>query len=94
MSFSDDCVEPAEASPSTPPVDPLDHWPAFAAAVRARLDAGRVAYGDRSFAAVPDTLLAELQAEALDLAGWGFILHARIERLRASLRAATAAGWL
>lgn len=70
--------------------DPLSGWPEFARRVRDRLDAGRVAYGDRSFSAEPDALLRELQQEALDLAGWGFVLFQRIERMRkASAAAAT-----
>jgi hypothetical protein len=60
--------------------DPLDTFESFAAAVRGRLDAGRIAYSDRSFDADPGVLLAELQQEALDLAGWGFILFERLER--------------
>ena len=66
--------------------DPLDRWPAFASEVRARLEAGRAAYGDKSFHREPDALLAELQQEALDLAGWGFILFQRLERAREALR--------
>ena len=66
----------------TAAADPLDSFEAFAAAVRARLDAGRAAYGDRSFDAPPSALAAELEAEALDIAGWGFILWARLRRLR------------
>lgn len=62
--------------------DPLSRWPTFAERVRARLDASRAAYGDRSFERPPAELLDELQQEALDLAGWGFILFERIERLR------------
>jgi hypothetical protein len=67
------------------PSDPLEAWPAFAAEVRARLEQGRAAYGDRSFSADPDELLRELQQEALDLAGWGFVLFRRIEAMRARL---------
>jgi len=66
-------------------LDPLDQWPAFARQVRARLRAGRATYGDRSFSREPDALLVELQQEALDLAGWGFVLFARIERAREAL---------
>lgn len=69
--------------------DPLARWPEFAASVRARLEAGRAAYGDRSFEANPDALLGELQQEALDLAGWGYVLFERIERAREALRVAT-----
>src|SRR5262245_19946883 len=69
--------------------DPLSHWPTFAERVRERSEAGRQAYGDRSFSKDPDELLAELQQEALDLAGWGYVLFARIERAREALRAAS-----
>jgi hypothetical protein len=58
-------------------------------AVRARLEAGRAAYGDLSFSAAPDALLGELQQEALDLAGWGYVLFERIERIREALTAFT-----
>jgi hypothetical protein len=65
--------------------DPLSQWPAFADAVRTRLDAGRLAYRDQSFAREPAELIAELQQECLDLAGWGFILHQRLEAMRRAL---------
>lgn len=69
--------------------DPLDSWPDFAAAVLARLEQGRAAYGDRSFSADSDELLRELQQGALDLAGWGFVLYRRIEAMRAQLHRRT-----
>jgi hypothetical protein len=65
----------------------LGRWPDFSAKVHRRLKAGAVAYQDRSFGRDPDELLEELQAEALDLAGWGFILWSRIEAMRGALRA-------
>ena len=65
--------------------DVLDGFPAFTRAVRSRLDAGREAYGDRSFSADPSVLVAELLQEALDLAGWGFVLFRRLESMRAAL---------
>ena len=67
--------------------DPLEAWPAFAEAVRARLDAGRAAYGDRSFALPPSVLVGELEAEALDLAGWGFVLWSRLRALHGAAEA-------
>lgn len=63
--------------------DPLDAFPSFVDAVRARLEAGRAAYGDRSFERPTSELVGELQQEALDLAGWGFVLWARLEALKA-----------
>jgi hypothetical protein len=80
MSFGDDVSDREPV-----PADPLTAWPAFAAEVRARLEQGRAAYGDRSFSADPDELLRELQQEALDLAGWGFVLYRRIEGMRREL---------
>jgi hypothetical protein len=69
--------------------DPLAVWPAFAEAVRARLEAGRAAYGDKSFERPPAELVGELQQEALDLAGWGFVLWCRLEAMRAAMPAST-----
>jgi hypothetical protein len=65
--------------------DPLASWPRFVCAVRDRLEQGRKAYGETSFNRSPDELLAELQQEALDLAGWGFVLYRRIEAMRAAI---------
>lgn len=56
-----------------------EQFPAFVAAVSQRLDAGRQAYGDQSFSAEPAQLLSELEQEALDLAGWGFVLWVRLQ---------------
>jgi len=70
--------------------DPLDRWPDFAARVRERLEAGRTAYGDQSFAREPAELLGELQQEALDLAGWGFVLFQRLEAARIAATPAAA----
>jgi hypothetical protein len=61
--------------------DPLEHFPAFVEAVRTRLEAGREAYGDRSFDRPTAELVTELKQEALDLAGWGFVLFERLRRL-------------
>lgn len=61
---------------------PLDRFSAFVDAVRGRLELGRVAYGDRSFERSPAELLAELEQEALDLAGRGFVLWTRVRALR------------
>jgi hypothetical protein len=66
--------------------DPLDTFPAFVEAVRARLEAGRAAYGDRSFDRPTAELVGELQQEALDLAGWGFVLFERLRRLEAGAK--------
>ncbi len=65
-----------------PAPDALDAFDGFIRAVRSRLEAGRAAYGDASFARPPAELLGELQQEALDLAGWGFVLWCRIEAMK------------
>lgn len=81
MSFCDDCLEQ-----ETPASDPLDGFAAFADTVRARLEQGRETYGDKSFSKDPAELVAELQAECLDLAGWGFVLFERLQAAQAALR--------
>lgn len=60
-------------------------WRLFASCVALRLEAGAREYGERSFSRAPAELVAELQAEALDLAGWGFILWCRLQRMREAL---------
>jgi hypothetical protein len=68
--------------------EPLGAWPAFALAVRARLDAGARQYGDASFARPAPELVGELEAEALDLCGWSYVLWSRLRALRAAADAA------
>lgn len=65
--------------------DPLDTFHAFIAAVAARLEAGREAYGDKSFSKDAAELIGELEQESLDLAGWGYVLFVRLEAMRAAL---------
>lgn len=69
-----------------PPPEPTER-DRFVTHLLARLDQGYREYGDRSFERHADHILEELQQEALDLAGWGFILWARIDRIRARTRA-------
>ncbi|MCK9604156.1 MAG: hypothetical protein M0R66_07350 [Candidatus Omnitrophica bacterium] len=64
------------------PRDPLEGWPAFQAAARRRLEAGRSVYGDRSFALELPEGLAEILEELLDAAAWSFIAWSRLTRLR------------
>ena len=66
--------------------DPLCLWIDFGAAMRQRLEQGRKTYGDRSFQRPPAELLAEIQEELLDIAGWGFIAWTRLEELKNSLQ--------
>jgi hypothetical protein len=77
MPFDLDCLDLPKPSP-----DPLDAFDGFVSAVRQRLEAGRVAYGEKSFGRSPAELIGELQQEALDLAGWGFVLWCRLEAMR------------
>lgn len=67
--------------------DTLDRYEEFTRETRRRLELGRETYGDRSFSADPCVLLSELAQEALDLAGWGYVLWHRVEALRAALAA-------
>ncbi len=52
---------------------------AFVAQVRARHEAGRVEYGDRSYSLPPAELAAEIQEELADVCGWSAVLWARLE---------------
>jgi hypothetical protein len=65
--------------------DPLARWPKFAANCRTRLDHGREAYGDRSFAAHPTELCREIAEELEDVSAWAFVLWVRVQRLREAL---------
>ena len=60
-------------------------WPRFSEAVQAKLAAGHREYGDESFNRPLGELLAELKAEAVDLAGWGLVLFEAIERMERKL---------
>lgn len=64
----------------------LRAWNHFAGRVKQRLKRGARQYGNRSFSKDPEELLRELQQEALDLAGWGFILFVRLKRAEQALR--------
>lgn len=69
--------------------DPLAPWPDFVAAASSRLEAGREAYGDRSFSRPPEELAREVEEELLDVAAWSFILWTRIRAIRAATRSET-----
>lgn len=62
-------------------------FPEFIRQVEDRLRKGAAQYGDASFSRTPSELLCELRQECLDLAGWGFILHCRIEQILRELHA-------
>ncbi len=63
----------------------LSMFPAFVEAVRSRLDAGRVTYGDSSFTMPVSQVGNEIAQELMDLCGWSFILWLRVESLQAEL---------
>ena len=50
--------------------------------LRARIRVGAEGYGDKSFEKTEGRLLQEIQEEILDIAGWSYILWAKIERLK------------
>lgn len=54
----------------------------FLQALELKVEAGARNYGDKSFSKSPERLLDELAAETLDIAGWGFILWVRLQRLK------------
>jgi hypothetical protein len=56
-----------------------DNWPEFSGQLRGRLRKGYEEYGDESFARSPEELICELQAEALDYAGWGLVFWVRMK---------------
>lgn len=60
----------------------------FFSAVEQRLEAGQRAYGDKSFSRDPSELLGELEQEALDLAGWGYVLWCRVRAAKAAAQKA------
>lgn len=60
----------------------------FFEALNAKLDRGERQYGEASFERPAPSLVTELEAEALDLAGWGYILWVRLRSLRAATEAA------
>jgi hypothetical protein len=60
----------------------------FFEALNAKLDRGERQYGEASFARPAPALVTELEEEALDLAGWGFILWVRLRSLRAATETA------
>jgi hypothetical protein len=61
------------------------YYPEFAEAVRARLMKGGIVYENRSFSKDPAELIEELRQEALDLAGWGFVLYCRLQAMTEAL---------
>lgn len=56
-------------------------WERFKGLMEAKMSRGAVEHPD-TFERPAGELLDELQAECLDMAGWGFCLWQRIERMR------------
>ena len=81
-------VYPGDALGEPPPVTSMPSETEFFAALRERLKQGQVAYGDRSFSREPAELLGELEQEALDLAGWSYVLFCRIRRAKEAIEEA------
>lgn len=75
-------------SPDTPLSDNAIEWdfPRYIDQLRLKLEKGKRDYGDSSLSLSPDRLIAELQAEALDFSGWGFLLWLKLERMRQKLQ--------
>lgn len=48
--------------------------PKFVKLLDAKMLKGFYSYGDKSFSRNPKELLEEIQAETLDIAGWGMVL--------------------
>jgi hypothetical protein len=65
-------------------------FPEYVKQLFARLRKGADAYGDSSFELDPQRVTGELSQEALDIAGWGFILWCRIQDLERKLKDAEA----
>jgi hypothetical protein len=84
--------EPLYQSPLLEEVKPaqgrwVEEFPHFSQALADKLRQGYEEYGDGSFARSPEHILDELSQEALDLAGWGFILWVRLRDLQRRERA-------
>lgn len=62
--------------------DQLDWLGEYQRRVRARIKAGAQEYGDTSFLSSPLALIEEIQQEIEDIAGWGYIMWVRLERMK------------
>lgn len=64
----------------------ITHWDQFSEELQNKLQRGFEEYGDQSFSLPPGQLLAEIQGECLDIAGWGMILWVRLEEIKRALK--------
>ena len=53
--------------------------------LQSRLEIGAQEYGDKSFSRPETNLIEMIQEEVLDIAGWSYILWAKLERLKAKI---------
>jgi len=63
----------------------MDRWPEFMTILYAKLEKGAIEYGDSSLMRPDHEIAKELSEEALDLAGWGFLLWYKCRYLQRSL---------
>ena len=66
-------------------IDWRNDFSTFKQLLDAKVELGSRNYGDSSFNLPADATVAELQAELLDVCGWGFVLWVRMERLKRRL---------
>jgi hypothetical protein len=59
-----------------------DDFDRFVELVQQKCERGEREYGDHSFHLPTTTTIEELQAEALDICGWGWVLWTRLEALK------------
>ena len=62
--------------------DQLDWLAEYQRRIRLRIKQGAQEYGDTSFLSSPLALIEEIQQEIEDIAGWGFLLWTRLERMK------------
>jgi len=60
--------------------------PKFVKLLDQKMLKGFYSYGDKSFSRDPKELMNEIQAEIIDIAGWGMVLWQRIEDLKKKWR--------
>ena len=65
-----------------------EEWPRWMQDGLARLESGKLAYGDKSFSEDPLKLIEEADQELQDNHLWSFILHCRLMKLKRALTAA------
>lgn len=64
----------------------LEYYSRYCLALNEKLQKGFKDYGDTSFSRNPEQLIQEIQAECLDISGWGLVLWARLEKMLEVIR--------